>query len=63
MKSRRCFVWMAERRAARSVTLHERQQERPRQPGEFARMILDELRIESYFPLDEPSRRACERLV
>lgn len=26
-------------------------------------VTLDELRIESYFPLDEPSRRACERLV
>jgi transcriptional regulator with XRE-family HTH domain len=26
-------------------------------------VTLDELRIESYYPLDEPSRRACERLV
>jgi transcriptional regulator with XRE-family HTH domain len=26
-------------------------------------VTLDELRIESYFPLDEPSRRACERLI
>jgi transcriptional regulator with XRE-family HTH domain len=26
-------------------------------------VTLDELRIESYFPLDEPSRLACERLA
>jgi transcriptional regulator with XRE-family HTH domain len=26
-------------------------------------VTLDELRIESYFPLDEPTRRACERLA
>jgi hypothetical protein len=26
-------------------------------------VTLDELRIESYFPLDDPTRRACERLA
>jgi hypothetical protein len=26
-------------------------------------VTLDELRSESYFPLDEPSQRVCERLA